>query len=220
MPTQKQIEANRRNALKSCGPKSPETKAISSQNRLNHGLCGEFRVLACEDQADYDRLLDSYIHSHQPVDDLERELVVRMAKATWLSARAVRCQNGSFIVQPRTDDQNQREVAGIAVLHQLDLHMRYQTQQDRAYDKAAARLAMLQKERRLAEIGFEREKRAQAQEQRRENEEIRREKRQNQHDERHTIAVATDKKKLECWEADVVTRSCRAAALLHRDMAA
>ena len=58
MATLKQILANRRNAKNSCGPKSPETKAIVSRNATKHGLCGNFRVLDFEDQARYDELLD------------------------------------------------------------------------------------------------------------------------------------------------------------------
>ena len=34
----KQIAANRRNAKKSTGPRSPEGKAVSSRNAISHGL--------------------------------------------------------------------------------------------------------------------------------------------------------------------------------------
>ena len=43
------LQANRLNSQKSCGPKSPEGKAISRRNALKHGLTGEGIVLPCED---------------------------------------------------------------------------------------------------------------------------------------------------------------------------
>ena len=63
MATPKQIEANRLNSLKSCGPKSPGTKAKVSQNRRTHGLCGKFNVLACESQQQYDELVAALIEA-------------------------------------------------------------------------------------------------------------------------------------------------------------
>ena len=38
MTTQKLIEANRRNALKSTGPITPSGRAAVSQNAIKHGL--------------------------------------------------------------------------------------------------------------------------------------------------------------------------------------
>ncbi|MBV8070519.1 MAG: hypothetical protein JO270_11475, partial [Acidobacteriaceae bacterium] len=80
MATAKQIAANRRNAQKSCGPKSPETKEIVSQNRTTHGLCGKFAVLACENQGNFDKLLAAMTEAEQPANASEVELVVKMAE--------------------------------------------------------------------------------------------------------------------------------------------
>jgi hypothetical protein len=38
MATERQIAANRRNARKSCGPRTPAGKARSSRNAITHGL--------------------------------------------------------------------------------------------------------------------------------------------------------------------------------------
>ena len=49
MATQAQIDANRANAQKSTGPKTPEGKAKSRRNGLKHGLTAEACMLADED---------------------------------------------------------------------------------------------------------------------------------------------------------------------------
>ena len=65
----------------------------------------------------------------------------------------------------------------------------------------------------LAERGFESQKRAAA-------EEERKEKRQIQRDVRHHIAVAIDKERLKCAEADAVLKNVHAAEVYGRHMAA
>jgi hypothetical protein len=50
MTTLRQIEANRRNSLLSCGPRTPEGKEKSRRNALKHGLAGAGVVLP-EDEA-------------------------------------------------------------------------------------------------------------------------------------------------------------------------
>src|SRR5205807_2980890 len=44
-----QIAANKANSLKSCGPKSPETKQRSRANARKHGLTGDGIALSTED---------------------------------------------------------------------------------------------------------------------------------------------------------------------------
>ena len=49
MASEKQIQANQRNAQRSTGPVTPEGKAAASQNALKHGLCAG-RVLFATDE--------------------------------------------------------------------------------------------------------------------------------------------------------------------------
>jgi hypothetical protein len=53
MTSWRQFEANRRNALKSTGPKSLEGKRISRRNALRHGLTAETVIDSLEDTEDY-----------------------------------------------------------------------------------------------------------------------------------------------------------------------
>jgi len=50
MSSDKQVQANRRNALKSTGPRTPEGKAAVRQNALRHGLLSKETLLPGEDQ--------------------------------------------------------------------------------------------------------------------------------------------------------------------------
>ena len=166
MATQKQIAANRRNAKKSTGPRSVAGKEKVSQNHLVHGLCGKFQVLANEDQAEYNDLFERFMQAEQPADDIERELVAKMARYTWMSERSIRCQSACYLIQPQTPEQKAADKSGVAVRSDLDVYLRYMTTYDRAYQRAADALAKRRKERLQREIGFERQKRAEAEEQR------------------------------------------------------
>jgi len=183
--SKRKLAANRANAQKSTGPKTPEGRQTVSLNRVQHGLCGRFRVLASENQADYNDLIERFMKAEQPVDDVERELVAKMARHTWLSERALRFQEACFLLHPQTAEQQVADDLGstrysVGVMKDIHVYLRYQAANDRAYQRAANELAKRRKDRAQAERGFESQKRAQA-------EEVRREKRQTQRDELHSL---------------------------------
>ena len=90
MATDAQVLANRQNAQASTGPKSPEGKARSSQNRIAHGLTGRHIVLPGEDPAEFDNLLEALWSEHQPDTPTEEILVEEMAHARWKTLRMFR----------------------------------------------------------------------------------------------------------------------------------
>src|SRR5581483_2729880 len=151
MATPKQIAANRRNAQKSCGPKSAETKAKVSKNPLRHGLCARFHVLEeVEQQESFDAFLQRLIEDEQPVGQAEIELVVKMAEHTWLSKRALRLQNNCFSLEPKIPAQAKNGEIPVSVqLQPLELYVRYHAAHDRAYQRASAELLKRKKERQL-----------------------------------------------------------------------
>lgn len=53
MTSYRQVEANRRNALKSTGPRTDAGKETSRRNAVRHGLMAETVIAAMEDAEDY-----------------------------------------------------------------------------------------------------------------------------------------------------------------------
>ena len=92
MATEAQIQANRANAKKSCGPKTDAGKARSRLNGLTHGLRAKnaHPVLPQEDPADLEAKIQEWIDDYQPTSAVERELVSRAARLSWTLDRAER----------------------------------------------------------------------------------------------------------------------------------
>ncbi len=82
MISQKQLDANRRNALKSTGPKTPQGKAAVRLNALQHGLHAQEFVLSSEEQAEFDRTLAAFLDELRPNDPAGTALVRQIAEAS------------------------------------------------------------------------------------------------------------------------------------------
>lgn len=83
MISDKQLEANRRNALKSTGPKTEDGKSISSKNALTHGLRAQQIVIEGESQEEFDDFCELLIDHLSPDGPLEMLLVDRIAASFW-----------------------------------------------------------------------------------------------------------------------------------------
>jgi hypothetical protein len=154
MPTEAQNRANQQNAQHSTGPKSDETKAISSMNNFKYGLTGtKFYILPDEDYDEFDHVLMGLRYEHKPATMTESILVEKMARSYWLSLRALKLRNSVLADDELTSDEQHK---------QLSLYIRYQTTHDRAFRAALTDLLKLRAERRKLEIGFESQKRQEA----------------------------------------------------------
>ncbi len=76
------------NRSRSTGPRTPEGKARSSQNRLTHGLRSEKTVLRTESQEEFDANMQSWLNRYPTDDELIQALVMQTAKAWWFLLRA------------------------------------------------------------------------------------------------------------------------------------
>ena len=96
MSTLKQIAANRRNALKSTGPVTPEGKDRSRCNAVRHGLTSETVIAALEDAEDYQAFEAAVIADYDAQSAVERELVLRLASVLWRLRRATGIETAIF----------------------------------------------------------------------------------------------------------------------------
>src|SRR6202790_1456683 len=87
MATLKQFEANRRNAQKSTGPKTPEGKSAVSMNALRHGLRARTVVLPGEDPTEFHQLCDDLEVEWNPQSRTEQFYVEQMAVSQWKLTR-------------------------------------------------------------------------------------------------------------------------------------
>ena len=98
MATQRQIEANRRNARSSTGPKTETGKAASSANALSHGLtAADNVVLPEEDPDDFERLREGVIAELAPTGALQEVLAHRVAVLLWRLDRVARLEAELFV---------------------------------------------------------------------------------------------------------------------------
>ena len=109
MTSYRQIEANRRNALKSTGPKSEQGKQASRCNALRHGLTAETVIGSLEDAEDYKAFETTIAADYDAQSAVERELVLRLASVLWRLRRATTMETGLFEIQAgHLRDQNRQ----------------------------------------------------------------------------------------------------------------
>ena len=88
MTSQAKSEANRKNAQRSTGPKTPAGKAIAAQNALRHGLTARTPTLPDEDPQAWADWQDALHTTLAPVGPMETLLVNRIASCAWRLDRA------------------------------------------------------------------------------------------------------------------------------------
>ena len=112
MTSYRQIEANRRNALKSTGPQTEAGKLASRRNAIRHGLTAETVIGALEDAEDYKAFEAAITADCDAQSAVERELVLRLASILWRLRRATAMETGLFEIQAQhlRDYQQNRQL--------------------------------------------------------------------------------------------------------------
>lgn len=99
----RKIEANRRNAKLSTGPRTTRGKRIARQNAVKHGLFAREIVVTegdgKENVQEFMALMATLKREHNPVGYLEELQVEKIAKAIWRLRRATRYETGSILAK-------------------------------------------------------------------------------------------------------------------------
>ena len=96
MTSERQIAANRANALHSTGPKTSEGKAAVRLNAFRHGLLARDVVLPEEDLDAFDDLQNRVRAELSPVGPIEELLVDRIVNIMWRLGRSARMETALF----------------------------------------------------------------------------------------------------------------------------
>src|SRR6266851_4882822 len=99
MTSFRQIEANRRNAIRSTGPNTEEGKRRSRRNAIRHGLCAETVIENIEDIEDYRAFEAAVIADYDARTAVERELVLRLASLLWRLRRVTAIETDLLRIQ-------------------------------------------------------------------------------------------------------------------------
>ena len=133
MASDKQIAANRRNAMRSTGPRTRSGKARSRANSLRHGLLSKVLV----DPAlvnETDQLARRIAQEHGKPDDCFESRTIAEAELIILSARAVRAQlldttSSELAPDTKADDGRHSEEGSrggeVASVEERDLALAY-----------------------------------------------------------------------------------------------
>ncbi len=157
--SQKRIDANRANAKRSTGPKTPEGKANASRNAVQHGLCASTFVLENEDENAYRTMRDTYLDRFGPHDQVEIDLVDRIVHANWNLQRSWNIENQTLDLEMTMMERplaaqfielpEETRIAAAFIEQSkkptLSLLTRYQARQSNEYNRALNTLLTIRK---------------------------------------------------------------------------
>ena len=150
MATPRQIEANRLNAQKSTGPRTPEGKAVSSLNALKSGLDAASQFVTGEDRDEFAELQHEYFARFQPLTPEERFQVDTLIRNEWILRRLFRAESHLWEYHAMRASRSEGVPLGEALVVANEVFRRLQrriTLAERSYKDAFAELERLQRAR-------------------------------------------------------------------------
>lgn len=144
MITDRKIEANRRNAQKSTGPRTLTGKAIACMNALKHGLCARKPLLPGDDEAEYVRFAAELVDHFRPDNPVRAIQVEQFIVAAWQLRRVPQIRAGLLAEEMRIEAARLNPVHPFAMSHngyvELSRIDRHQQTLERTMNRAQERL--------------------------------------------------------------------------------
>lgn len=173
MASEKQVLANRKNSLKSTGPKTAEGKAKVSMNALKHGLTSVYVLIPGEDAEELEAFREAMLEGLAPGGTVElwwADRIVacwwRLRRVAWMEGElvAARVEEWGNLFRLRGDEEivpgvEREELTPARLAAKLlqctdvyDKLGRYESRTERALYRAYHELERLQTERRGREV--------------------------------------------------------------------
>jgi hypothetical protein len=162
MISEKQLAANRNNALLSHGPVTDAGRKLSSMNALRHGITGQVTTMTDEDRTAHDNFTRALIQDLAPEGAMETQLAQRIATDSWRLNRISAVEDNLFALgQLQNGGQACPDVpqidAALTTAHtftleskQLQLLTLYEQRINRSLQKNLTMLKQLQATRKTA----------------------------------------------------------------------
>lgn len=148
MTSQRQIKANRRNAARSTGPRTPNGKAVVAFNAVQHGLLSRQTVIRGESEAELVALGKRLRSQLAPMGELELLLADRIISTAWRLRRAIALETLLFDTERGGSSAYHGALAHRVDRDKLQLLSRYELTLERSLFRALHELQRLQAERR------------------------------------------------------------------------
>jgi hypothetical protein len=160
MISEKQLEANRRNAQRSTGPTTEAGKQRSKLNASRHHLTGQVTTMTEPDRTAFNSFLDRIMNDLKPEGAMEVQLAQRIAHDHWRLNRAAAIEDNLYAMgvghlggnecntHPEIDDAMTHARVYTREAKNLQLLTLYEQRINRTLQKNMALLKSMQEERR------------------------------------------------------------------------
>ena len=155
MTSQRQIEANRRNATSSTGPRTARGKAVVALNAVQHGLLSRQAVIQGESEAELVELGKRLRGQLAPMGELELLLADRIISTAWRLRRAIALETLLFNTARGNSSTYDEALTYKSDRDRLQLFSRYELTLERSLFRALHELRRLQAERRDMPIAID-----------------------------------------------------------------